>query len=413
MGGPEAKKGLKADLKELFGRYREAFPGNTELDFCRDWEDKVVELEFREIDPAVEDLEWDDYDSYSQEEMQLKYEEEFLPDYYREWSETPLPALLGKTPVQAATGSAGRLRLNEILLAMEQQPRNVRGPSEYLEGLREQLGVSHDLSTANARLYSKPELQKMIRLARDANLDAVRQADPVFFQDLPQMIDQVTELNTVLEEDAEALRNSRRSAEIQSTADHLLQVEGHASRIRHYLQAPSSETLALEHDKEAAREEYRVRSEIALLNTRFRRHENLSVKLDVTLREILMILPEEVLEAIGEVFDIDQANSRSLRKAIAGRYQSQDDLVAIRGKLKSREQEALQDLIDRGGWVKYRTFVRRYGEDKMDFWYWAQRFPRAVLSVLRYYLIAWVGEHPEHGKIVLIPSDLRRFVGHE
>jgi len=71
-----------------------------------------------------------DRDSEIPEEIQHKLVTEYLERHYASWPDTPLPALGGKTPRQAARTEKGRHDLNALLRDFENSEERKRGDGQ-------------------------------------------------------------------------------------------------------------------------------------------------------------------------------------------------------------------------------------------------------------------------------------------
>jgi len=85
-------------------------------------------------------------------------------------------------------------------------------------------------------------------------------------------------------------------------------------------------------------------------------------------------------------------------------------LRIVKKSLQPKEREALQFVLERGGYVSYKTLTRRFGSEAGDGWFWVERNPTSTIGRLRLHGLLTVGRAPfgtRSQQIALIPEDLR------
>jgi len=96
--------------------------------------------------------------------------EDMAKEHWNEWLNNPVPALMGKTPRQAAKTGAGRERLEALLVDFERSAAETDNPAFALNvtELRRELGMLPDHENQQARRERNTSLPVNERLERDA-----------------------------------------------------------------------------------------------------------------------------------------------------------------------------------------------------------------------------------------------------
>lgn len=135
------------------------------------------------------------------------------------------------------------------------------------------------------------------------------------------------------------------------------------------------------------------------------------VSLRVSLKAALSAQPAHWVEAVQARLGLPTRRRKSERVAdIVAALRAPASLLRAVGGLPQRSRTALIWLLEEGGSVRRSRFVRRFGSDSDDGWFWLDDAPDSVLGQLRLHGLVFVGQARD-GKqrvaMVVVPRDLR------
>lgn len=135
------------------------------------------------------------------------------------------------------------------------------------------------------------------------------------------------------------------------------------------------------------------------------------IRLNTTLQAALNKQPSVWIEAISQALGLTDATTKKERvKAIVAQLPRRGTLREIVEHLPFESRQALQCVMERGGWVEYNQLTRQFGSEEGDGWFWNEQPPTSVLGVLRLHGLLFVGQANIKGrrwKVAVIPKDLR------
>lgn len=121
--------------------------------------------------------------------------------------------------------------------------------------------------------------------------------------------------------------------------------------------------------------------------------------------------PSEWLDALCRALPLKNAGVKKEKiKAAAEHLLQHQSLSQVITNLSPLEQAALRDTLEAGGWVKYGTLSRRYGDEKPDSYFWTNRPPVSTIGRLRLHGLLFVGYMVIGGrrwKVAVVPVELR------
>jgi tetratricopeptide (TPR) repeat protein len=149
-------------------------------------------------------------------------------------------------------------------------------------------------------------------------------------------------------------------------------------------------------------------------NSRQRSHEktlNTKLTAEMPLEKCLSLLTNETLSAICEFWNtITYGKKAEMVARLNARILEADILEEWLKKLNAKETEALQWVLDSGGWCAWNDFARKFGGDLDESPFWKYHEPKTVLGRLKRAALLYAGTLGDQ-RIVLIPSDLRVLLG--
>lgn len=123
-------------------------------------------------------------------------------------------------------------------------------------------------------------------------------------------------------------------------------------------------------------------------------------------------LPAHWVQAMALALGVAERRKKERVKALSLLLKDPGHLFGIiRESLQPKEREALQFVLEQGGYVSYKTFTRRFGSEEGDGWFWVERNPTSTIGRLRLHGLLAVGRAPfgtRSRQIALIPKDLRK-----
>ena len=123
-------------------------------------------------------------------------------------------------------------------------------------------------------------------------------------------------------------------------------------------------------------------------------------------------LPAEWINGVCIALGLSPAGKKGDKtKQIVAHLSDGENLKKTVTALSPRCRDALQFVLEEGGWVKYGQLSRRFGDEAGDGWWWAQKGPPAsVIGQLRARGLLFVGKAPiqsRNYRVAVIPKELR------
>lgn len=90
-----------------------------------------------------------------------------------------------------------------------------------------------------------------------------------------------------------------------------------------------------------------------------------------------------------------------------------DRLRSIVDGLPTGARDALRYVVGAGGWVKYASLSRRFGNEDQDSYFWSECPPKSAIGQLRVRGLLFVGRMAVEGKtwkVAVVPQELRRYL---
>ena len=123
-------------------------------------------------------------------------------------------------------------------------------------------------------------------------------------------------------------------------------------------------------------------------------------------------LPAEWINGVCIALGLSPAGKKGDKtKQIVAHLSDGENLKKTVTALSPRCRDALQFVLEEGGWVKYGQLSRRFGDEAGDGWWWVQKGPPAsVIGQLRARGLLFVGKAPiqsRNYRVAVIPKELR------
>jgi len=123
-------------------------------------------------------------------------------------------------------------------------------------------------------------------------------------------------------------------------------------------------------------------------------------------------LPAEWINGVCIALGLSPAGKKGDKtKQIVAHLSDRKNLQRTVAALPQLCRDALQFVLDDGGWVKYGRLSRRFGDEAGDGWWWAQKEPpTSVIGQLRVQGLLFVGKaaiQSRNYRVAVIPKELR------
>ena len=143
----------------------------------------------------------------------------------------------------------------------------------------------------------------------------------------------------------------------------------------------------------------------------YERTDGESIAETVKLSTALNRCPGTWVDAICDALRIRGVRRKAEKiKAVGALLQDPDRLGALVRRLADDERALLGDLLGAGGWSKYHTLARRYGDEGEDSFFWSEHPPTSPIGRLRLHGLVAVGRMvvgKRREKVLVVPADLR------
>jgi tetratricopeptide (TPR) repeat protein len=145
-------------------------------------------------------------------------------------------------------------------------------------------------------------------------------------------------------------------------------------------------------------------------NSRRRFHQktlNTELTDEMTLEKCLSQLTNETLSSICEFWrTITYGKKNEMVKRLNERILDADILEELLKELNKKELEALNWVLDGGGWRTWNEFATKYGSDLDESPFWKYHEPQTVLGCLKRAALLFTGTMDDQ-RVAFIPADLR------
>ncbi|BDG60396.1 tetratricopeptide repeat protein [Caldinitratiruptor microaerophilus] len=140
--------------------------------------------------------------------------------------------------------------------------------------------------------------------------------------------------------------------------------------------------------------------------------EDRPIPLDLTLARALRSVPVQWLNCTAAELGVEAVRRRREREQrVEAALRSPERLQALVEGIEPQAREALQFLLDAGGWAKVQVLTRRFGPMDGDGFWWDERPPVSVLGRLRARGLVYVGRarlpDGRRHRVAVVPVELR------
>lgn len=139
--------------------------------------------------------------------------------------------------------------------------------------------------------------------------------------------------------------------------------------------------------------------------------ESKPINLNTTLSAALNKSPAPWVDGICFAVGLSPKGQRKQKVArIVKRLLDPEGLRAVVSLLPAASRQALRHVLQAGGWAKYSTLTREFGDEGGDSWWWGDEMPTSVLGQARVRGLLFVGKVGIGGrnyKVAVIPQDVR------
>lgn len=140
--------------------------------------------------------------------------------------------------------------------------------------------------------------------------------------------------------------------------------------------------------------------------------EDRPIPLDLTLARALRSVPVQWLNCTAAELGVEPVRRRGEReRRVEATLRSPERLQALVEGIEPQARQALQFLLDAGGWAKVQVLTRRFGPMDGDGFWWDDRPPVSVLGRLRARGLVYVGRarlpDGRRHRVAVVPVELR------
>ena len=128
---------------------------------------------------------------------------------------------------------------------------------------------------------------------------------------------------------------------------------------------------------------------------------------DMKLEHALQNCPGEWITAMASYWKRTDTNLKRDRiKQLCRFLLDEKSVEAVLSALDAEEKKAIAYLMKKNGHIRYAQFVKLFGDESNDEYWWTTHPPRSTIGRLRYKGLVYVGRIENKYKIAFIPSDL-------